>query len=291
MPNDLDKAAARTVIDALKNFFMHRANEYYAVLPYIHYTLSSYNPKTGLYFEPPSKPSNFCDVPTTFKHIYKTQSELLYREVLTCIKQSGMATITQQFLCGRHQDVPASTSVDDGVMACYCLLAKYAKVDSRHLDELEQKFVTAPQHFTTGSPAHKIKHLRPYLIDVLDMGLTLKSSQTIIPIVDILSQRHNKFAVELSKYADGGETHLFLGVKSPTSKDKSGTGVVNAFKIYYTLFKNTTLKDEKSGTRSVRKFRFDLISILELEIAMSTFSEHYLYEPYLAAHYLPARLF
>jgi hypothetical protein len=29
-------------------------------------------------------------------------------------------------------------------------------------------------------------------------------------------------------------THLFLGVKSPNSKDKSGTGAVNAFKIYYT---------------------------------------------------------
>jgi hypothetical protein len=28
--------------------------------------------------------------------------------------------------------------------------------------------------------------------------------------------------------------HLFLGVKSPNSKDKSGTGAVNAFKIYYT---------------------------------------------------------
>ena len=38
------------------------------------------------------------------------------------------------------------------------------------------------------------------------MGIPLKSSQTIIPIVDILSQRHNKFAVELSKYADGGDS-------------------------------------------------------------------------------------
>ena len=220
-------------MDALKNFFMHRANEYYVVLPYIHYTLNNYNPNTGLYFEPPSKPSNYCDVPNTFKHIYTTQSELLYKEVLTCIKQSGMATITQQFLCGRHQDVPASTSVDNGVMACYCLLAKYAKVDSRHLDELEQKFVTAPQRFTTGSPAHKIKHLRPYLIDVLDMGLTLKSSQTIIPIVDILSQRHNKFAVELSKYADGGETpndcaatieQLFFDITRTCARIENATG-------------------------------------------------------------------
>ena len=154
LPSNMNKATARAIIDALKNFFMHRANEYYAILPYIQYTLSSYNPKTGLYYSPPSKANDYYDVPSTLRPMYKTQSELLYRVILTCIKQSGMATITQQFLCGVHKGVPASTSVDDRAMACYCLLARYAKVDSQHLIELEQKFINSPQHFRTGSPAH-----------------------------------------------------------------------------------------------------------------------------------------
>jgi hypothetical protein len=46
----------------------------------------------------------------------------------------------------------------------------------------------------------------------------------------------------------GNVVNLFLGVKSPNYKDKSGTGAVNAFKIYYTLFKIHTLKDQKSST-------------------------------------------
>ena len=37
-----------------------------------------------------------------------------------------------------------------------------------------------------------------------------------------------------SKVLTRSDAHLFLGVKSPNSKDKSGTGAVNAFKIYYT---------------------------------------------------------
>ena len=206
LPRDLEKTTARPIIDAFKNYLLHRANEYYAVLPYIYYIVSSYNPAKGLYYCPPSKASDYDTVPEVLKHMYEAQSELLYREILTCIKQSGMATITQRFLCGVHKDVPASCAVDDGPMAVYCLLARYAKVDSQHLIDLEQKFVNAPAHFATGSPAHKVKHLKPFLTEVLELGVTLKASQTVIPIVDTLTSRDNKFAVELAKYAEGGDS-------------------------------------------------------------------------------------
>ena len=40
----------------------------------------------------------------------------------------------------------------------------------------------------------------------------------------------------IEMYDPAAATHLFLGCKS-SNKDKSGTGAVNAFKIYYTRFK------------------------------------------------------
>ena len=206
LPKQLEKATMRTITDAFKTYFLHRANEYWAILPYVYYILSSYNPKTGLFYQPPSKGTDYANVPETIRPMFRTQAELFYRVILTCIKQSGMATITQQFLCGIHKDIPASCPVDDGPMAMYCLMAKYAKVDDQHLISLEQEFINAPHHFMSGSPAMKVKHLVPYLEEVLELGVKLKASQTIIPIVDILTQRENKFAVELAKYADGGNS-------------------------------------------------------------------------------------
>ncbi len=118
-------------------------------------------------------------------------------------------------------------------MAVYCLLAKYAKVDSQHLIDLEQHFIQAPHHFSTGSPINKVNYLQDYLTEVLEMGVQLKASQTIIPIVDILSQRHNKFAIELAKYAEGGDSpndcaatleELFSDIVRTCSRIENATG-------------------------------------------------------------------
>ena len=60
---------------------------------------------------------------------------------------------------------------------------------------------------------------------------------------------------------------------------------------YYTWFKNTTPERIILVPRSIRKFDLIWFANLEWKIAMSTFNENYLNEPYLAAHYLSARLF
>jgi hypothetical protein len=40
----------------------------------------------------------------------------------------------------------------------------------------------------------------------MELGVPLKSSDTIRPVIDILSDRHPKFAVALNKYTNGGNT-------------------------------------------------------------------------------------
>jgi hypothetical protein len=42
--------------------------------------------------------------------------------------------------------------------------------------------------------------------DVLNMGIALKASQTMIPIYNILADRHSLFATGLQQYANGGDT-------------------------------------------------------------------------------------
>ena len=92
---------------------------------------------------------------------------------------------------------------------------------------------------------------------------------------------HEGIAFRSATRRDTPGTHWFLRSDSCfcccCSEDGTRTD-------YYTWFKNTTPKRNILVPRSIRKFRFDLISNLELKIAMSTFSENYLNEPYLPAH-------
>jgi exonuclease VII small subunit len=206
LPKTLDTVAARTIIDAVKAYLGHRAGEYYAVLPYLNYVMSSYNPRDGTYYQPPSKAEKYIHVPEQLREAYGKQSELLYREILTCIKQPEMVKITTTFTYGLNKDKKARCTVDDGCMALFCLLSKYGKNDAHSLTDLEAHFTSAPHHFSFGSPATKVAILRPYLEQVLELGIQLKASQTIIPIMETLSDRHNRFAVALNEYANGGST-------------------------------------------------------------------------------------
>jgi hypothetical protein len=74
------------------------------------------------------------------------------------------------------------------------------------ITDLEDRFSAAPHDFTFGSPARKVQNLRAQLSEVLQLGVKLKASQTMIPIIDILSDRHPKFAVVLHQYTNGGQT-------------------------------------------------------------------------------------
>jgi hypothetical protein len=206
LPKNLEKTTTRQMTDAIKSYMSHRATEYYAILPYVKYVTDSYDPQTGTYTEPPNKTKHYEDVPECLRSAYEKQAERLYREVLACITQSEMAKITSTFTCGLNKDKKARCSVDDGPMAIYCLLSKYGKNDAYSITDLEDQFKKAPHHFTFGSPAVKVQYLRPYLAQVMELGVTLKSSDTIRPVIDILSDRHPKFAVALNKYANGGDT-------------------------------------------------------------------------------------
>lgn len=208
LPNNLEKGKvlSRDIIDSMKMYMAHRATEYYAILPYLNYTMSSFDPKDGMYVEPPGKETGYKDVPECLRKEYEKQSETLYREILRQIKQKEMAKITAVFKCGLNKDHNAKCAVEDGNMAIYCLLAKYGKNDAHSITDLENHFVNSPGHFRQGSPINKIGKLRPFLEEILAMGIPLKSSQVMDPVIDILSERHPKFAVCLSKYEGGGET-------------------------------------------------------------------------------------
>ncbi len=70
LPKDLDKTTIRSIVDSIKAFFLHRATEYYAIIPAIKYIITSYNPTTGLFWEPPSKEKDYEGVHQDIRDIY-----------------------------------------------------------------------------------------------------------------------------------------------------------------------------------------------------------------------------
>ena len=206
IPRLNDKTTSDEIIDAIKTFMLHRAAEFYAILPWIHYISDSYDSSDGTYAKPPDKADEYAEVPTELREAYQQQAELLYREILTTLKQTVMARITTTFNYGLNKDKKAKCTAGDGPTAYFCLLAKYGKQDAHSMTDLEAEFIKAPKHFSFGSPAAKVHHLTKPLAEVLRLGIKLKANQTIIPIIDVLAERHNKFAVTLDKYYNGGST-------------------------------------------------------------------------------------
>ena len=130
----------------------HTKTEYYAILPYLNYTMSSLGPKDGMYVEHPGKETRYKEVPECLRNRYAKQSETLYREILRRIKEKEMAEIAAVFNCKLNKDHNTKCTVEDGNMAIYCLLAKYGKNDVHSIIDLENHFVNSSGHFRQGSP-------------------------------------------------------------------------------------------------------------------------------------------
>ena len=55
-----------------------------------------------------------------------------------------------------------------------------------------------------GSPIEAVRIATPTLNEVIRLGIAIKASDVITPVIDILSDRHPRFAVALDRFSDGG---------------------------------------------------------------------------------------
>ena len=202
LPKQLEKMTMRAIIDAFKTYFLHRANEYWAVLPYVYYILSSYNPKLGLFYRATKQ-----RLQTMLA--YLKQSDLCSRHRLSySTESSSPASSSQAWQLSPNNFYVAFTRTNLQAVqltmalwhstACWQSTPKWT---TSILISLEQEFMS--MHHTTfmsGSPAMKVKHLQPYLDRRFGAWESnSRRHQTIIPIVDILTQRENKFASRASQ--------------------------------------------------------------------------------------------
>ena len=77
------------------------------ILPFIECIANSYDSKDGSYYKPPSILKGYKDgQPVSLtkeqRQDYSEQSRSLYCVILTILKETGMAKITQEFKCGMN---------------------------------------------------------------------------------------------------------------------------------------------------------------------------------------------
>jgi hypothetical protein len=206
LPKNLEKSSARPIIDAFKHYMGHRAQEFYAIMSHFNYIVLSFDPRNGTYFKPSDKAMLYIGIDPVLHEAYAKQSALLYRAILDNIGALEISKISTTFKCGLNKQVTARCAVDDGMMAVYCLLSKWGRNDSHAVTDIESYFTSAPQYFATGSPKHRVEFLMAMMEDAINMNVLLKASQTMIPIYNILADRHALFATGLRDYAEGSNS-------------------------------------------------------------------------------------
>ena len=167
-PSNLNKATAEDIVNATRAFFAHRADEFWAIIPYTQRIMEGYDNQSGMRMKPPviSHDDTVTDRSKIDDSIYKAyvdQADSFYDVLQEALGAEEMTKLLSSFPCGMHNSETAVCYEQDGPTAVYCILSKYARQDTHGLQAIENQFMQAAEHFKYGRPSNKLQVLRPLL--------------------------------------------------------------------------------------------------------------------------------
>ena len=214
IPTDLQQGKGQKRMDNMNAFLRGRANEYYAVLPYLYRSGADVDYDTGTCYQPPVKRTSYIGVDDSYKQAYTEQATILYLLIKSLTPDNIMNKIRSTYKYGLNEQLQAHCDINDGPSAYFALLSLYRPVNSSHRDALMETFNSAWSYFTKGDYKRPIKHLRPKLNNAIELGLQLNWSTTGKKIVQILSRNDHVMAQELKQYEKGptqpADTNTYL---------------------------------------------------------------------------------
>ena len=145
------------------------------------------------------------DMASHAKVMFQQQAESLHTELRDEIGETNMEIVMATQMCGKEANQVVKGIENDGVSTMFCMLSKYGKCESTDRDSVEKEFIEAADHFRTGRPINKGNYLRTHKKDLIRMGVKLKVSQTVEPIVRALQGRHSDFLLGLQGFAQRPE--------------------------------------------------------------------------------------
>ena len=230
IPKDLQAGKGQMLIESMKAYLRGRADEYYAIMPYLYRTMDDYDPDTGTFWELPARRSGgYNQIPAATRSIYAEQAANLYSLIWKNLQTEIQNRIRSTYKYGLHEQKENRCEVSDGPAALFALISLYKPIKAAHRDQLTEDFNQAWTHFTKGDPVRKIKHLRPKLVEAIQLGMHLNWSTTGKKIVQVLSQNDHVMAQELKQFEKGPENtedtnkhlqDLFAAIEAEAAKVK-----------------------------------------------------------------------
>ena len=215
IPKDVHTGKGQQVIDNMKAYLRGRAAEYYAIIPYLLRISDEFNAAQGTYWEPPPKrQGEYNQVNNTMRKAYADQSVALYHIIKEQLTTETFNKISSTYKYGIHEQLENRCEIGDGPSAYFALISLYKPIKATHRDTLTEEFNVAWTHFTKGDPKKKIRHLRPKLVEAIQLELQLNWSTTGKKIVQVLSRSDHVMAQELKRFEKGPDrpedTNVYL---------------------------------------------------------------------------------
>ena len=204
LPDSWDDVKLEEIIEPIRQYLLSDISEFWLMLIYLEAIEKCYDEDTGMFYKPPSLSSDYAETPLELRDFHRQQSNQLYHVLEQALGASRTKAMLAQTYVGRHSDVSIKGVKFDGMTLVWVLVQRYSKGEEFETDDLEAEFLAAKDHFVAGRPLNKVRYLSKFLEEAVRQDLPIRSSQFIIPIVDILSQRHGKFQTGLAKWEKGG---------------------------------------------------------------------------------------
>jgi hypothetical protein len=226
----------------MSNFEMYvtgRAEQLYALMPFLQRVLEDYDHTTGACFKPPCVEENTDQIPIEIRSTYMSQSKALYVAIMAKLSDNVKCLTKATFDYG-VDDKPALCAENDGPNLLFALICMFRPCNVEYTEQLESLLMDAHIEFKGADPRDVIKDLRKPLQEAQTLQIPLRWKQCGKRIVDLLIHNDHNMHDALASFksvqvADKDCTamldKLFAAVEAQCKRNDKHDGKLSAFSM------------------------------------------------------------
>ena len=260
IPENMEDGKGKELMNNLEGYINGRAEQFYALMPYLLRMLEDYDHTTGACFKPPCIQEKLTDIPEEIRSCYTSQSKNLYVAITAKLSDQVKSLAKASFEYG-VDDTSARCAENDGPNLIFALICMFRPCNVEYTEELEAKFIDAHHAFHGNDPREVIKELREPLQEAQNLQIPMKWKQSGKRIVDTLIHNdHNMHeALKAFKKIDVADREctahldkLFAAVEAQCRRNDKHEGKANACSLRANS-RDAAAEDNKHAVRDRSK--------------------------------------
>jgi hypothetical protein len=239
IPEDIEQGKGKELMTNFEMYTSGRAEQFYALMPYLQRVTEDYDHTTGACYKPPCLKESIADIPEAIRTTYISQSKNLYGAIMSKLSDSVTCLVQATFEYG-IDDKPALCAEHDGPNLLFALICMFRPCNVEYTEQLESLFIDAHNKFQDTDPRDVIKSLREPLIEAQNLQISFKWNQSGKRIADLLVHNDHNMADALKAFkklevADKDTTaqldRLFAAVEAQCKRNDKHEGKLSAFSM------------------------------------------------------------